>query len=227
MARVSDSIIQRVVETRRPIVVADALHDAEWSGSSSVVNLKLCSVMCAPLDAEGRGLRGHLPRQRQRGVAVRRPRPRAAHRLHRAGLAPRPERDAARLPPARERRPEGGGPVEAVRRPHRRRRVDARGLPAHREGGRHGHLRPGLGRDRHRQGGGGAGDPPPLAARAGPVRGGELRGDPRVAPRVGALRAREGRVHRRDRHADRPVPGGPRRARSSSTRSARCRPRCR
>jgi transcriptional regulator with GAF, ATPase, and Fis domain len=53
MARVSDSIIQRVVETRRPIVVADALHDAEWSGSSSVINLKLCSVMCAPLMQKG------------------------------------------------------------------------------------------------------------------------------------------------------------------------------
>ncbi len=53
MGRVSDSIIQRVVETRRPLVVADALHDAEWSGSSSVVNLKLCSVMCAPLMQKG------------------------------------------------------------------------------------------------------------------------------------------------------------------------------
>jgi transcriptional regulator with GAF, ATPase, and Fis domain len=51
--RVSDSIIRRVVESRRPLVVADALHDAEWSGSSSVVNLKLCSVMCAPLMQKG------------------------------------------------------------------------------------------------------------------------------------------------------------------------------
>jgi transcriptional regulator with GAF, ATPase, and Fis domain len=51
--RVSDSIIQRVVETRRPLVVADALHDAEWSGSSSVVNLRLCSVLCAPLLQKG------------------------------------------------------------------------------------------------------------------------------------------------------------------------------
>jgi transcriptional regulator with GAF, ATPase, and Fis domain len=51
--RVSDSIIQRVVDTRRPVIVADALHDAEWSGSSSVVNLKLCSVMCAPLMQRG------------------------------------------------------------------------------------------------------------------------------------------------------------------------------
>ncbi len=53
LERVSDSIIQRVVETRRPLVVADALHDAAWSGSSSVVNLKLCSVMCAPLMQKG------------------------------------------------------------------------------------------------------------------------------------------------------------------------------
>jgi len=53
VARVSDSIIRRVVETRRPIVVADALNDEQWSGSSSVVNLKLCSVMCAPLMQKG------------------------------------------------------------------------------------------------------------------------------------------------------------------------------
>ncbi len=52
-ARVSDSIIQKVVRTRRPVIVADALHDREWSGSSSVVNLKLCSVMCAPLLERG------------------------------------------------------------------------------------------------------------------------------------------------------------------------------
>ena len=51
--RVSDSIIRRVVESGRPLVVADALHDAEWSGSSSVVNLKLCSVLCAPLMQKG------------------------------------------------------------------------------------------------------------------------------------------------------------------------------
>jgi transcriptional regulator with GAF, ATPase, and Fis domain len=51
--RVSDSIIRRVVESRRPLVVADALHDSEWSGSASVVNLKLCSVMCAPLMQKG------------------------------------------------------------------------------------------------------------------------------------------------------------------------------
>ncbi len=53
VSRVSDSIVQRVVQTGRPLMVADALHDQEWSSSSSVVNLKLCSVMCAPLMARG------------------------------------------------------------------------------------------------------------------------------------------------------------------------------
>ncbi|HET8724203.1 MAG TPA: sigma 54-interacting transcriptional regulator [Anaeromyxobacteraceae bacterium] len=53
VARVSDSIVQRVLQSRKPLVVADALHDAEWSGSASVVNLRLQSVMCAPLTARG------------------------------------------------------------------------------------------------------------------------------------------------------------------------------
>ena len=53
VSRVSDSIVQRVLTTRRPLVVADALHDAEWSSSASVVDLRLQSVMCAPLVARG------------------------------------------------------------------------------------------------------------------------------------------------------------------------------
>ncbi|HET9598996.1 MAG TPA: sigma 54-interacting transcriptional regulator, partial [Anaeromyxobacteraceae bacterium] len=53
VSRVSDSIVQRVATTGKAVVVADALHDGEWSSSSSVVNLKLCSVMCAPLMREG------------------------------------------------------------------------------------------------------------------------------------------------------------------------------
>ncbi len=53
VGRVSDTIVRRVVETGKALVVADALHDAEWSGSTSVVNLRLCSVMCAPLKQKG------------------------------------------------------------------------------------------------------------------------------------------------------------------------------
>ena len=49
----SDSIIAQVIESRRPLIVSDALHDAQFSSSESVMNLKLCSVMCAPLIAQG------------------------------------------------------------------------------------------------------------------------------------------------------------------------------
>ena len=53
IARVSDSIVKRVVESKRPLIVADALNDENFKASESVVNLKLCSVMCAPLMDKG------------------------------------------------------------------------------------------------------------------------------------------------------------------------------
>ncbi len=49
------------------------------------------------------------------------------------------------------------------------------------------------------------------ARRQGPVRRGQLRRDPRVDPRGRAVRLREGRVHRRDHRARRPVRGRERR----------------
>jgi len=49
----SDSIIQRVIDSKKPIIVSDALHDTQFKTSESVMNLKLCSVMCAPLMAQG------------------------------------------------------------------------------------------------------------------------------------------------------------------------------
>ncbi|HEV8323123.1 MAG TPA: sigma 54-interacting transcriptional regulator [Myxococcota bacterium] len=51
--QLSDSIIKRVIQERTPLIVSDALHDAQWSSSQSVINLKLCSVMCVPLLARG------------------------------------------------------------------------------------------------------------------------------------------------------------------------------
>ena len=62
---------------------------------------------------------------------------------------------------------------------------------------------------------------------AGPVRRGQLRRDPRGAARVGAVRPREGRVHRRDRATSAACSRRPTAARCSSTRSASCRWRCR
>jgi transcriptional regulator with GAF, ATPase, and Fis domain len=47
--QLSDSILQRVIETRKPLIVSDALHDTMFGSSESVMNLQLASVMCAPL----------------------------------------------------------------------------------------------------------------------------------------------------------------------------------
>ena len=49
----SDSIIARVIESKRPLIVQDATHDMMFKGAASVMNLRLCSVMCAPLIAGG------------------------------------------------------------------------------------------------------------------------------------------------------------------------------
>ena len=51
--RLSDSIVNKVLQTREPLIVSDALHDAQFNASESVVNLKLCSVMCVPLIRKG------------------------------------------------------------------------------------------------------------------------------------------------------------------------------
>jgi transcriptional regulator with GAF, ATPase, and Fis domain len=50
---VSDSIVAKVLKNKQPLIVHDALHDLEFSQSESVINLKLCSVMCAPLLEKG------------------------------------------------------------------------------------------------------------------------------------------------------------------------------
>ena len=52
-ADLSDSIIGRVLATRGAVIVSDALNDESFRHAQSVVNLKLASVMCAPLIARG------------------------------------------------------------------------------------------------------------------------------------------------------------------------------
>ncbi len=51
--RVSDSIVQKVVQSQKPLIVSDALDDPEFRASESVVNFKLLSVMCVPLKHKG------------------------------------------------------------------------------------------------------------------------------------------------------------------------------
>ncbi|MBN1960173.1 MAG: sigma 54-interacting transcriptional regulator [Deltaproteobacteria bacterium] len=53
LAELSDSIINKVVREQQPIIVADALNDLEFKASASVINLRLCSVMCMPLTEAG------------------------------------------------------------------------------------------------------------------------------------------------------------------------------
>jgi transcriptional regulator with GAF, ATPase, and Fis domain len=53
VSQLSDSILARVVKTRKPLIISDALTDAEFKNSLSVVNLKLTSVMCVPLLERG------------------------------------------------------------------------------------------------------------------------------------------------------------------------------
>lgn len=45
----SDSIIARVVQTRAPEVVSDALNHREFQAAQSVMDFKICSVLCVPL----------------------------------------------------------------------------------------------------------------------------------------------------------------------------------
>ena len=55
----SDSIVDKVLRTAQPVIVSDALGDAEWSHAESVLHLRLSSVMCVPL-REGGNLLGAL-----------------------------------------------------------------------------------------------------------------------------------------------------------------------
>jgi transcriptional regulator with GAF, ATPase, and Fis domain len=50
---ISDSIVRKVLETGRAVIVSDALSDAQFKSSESVLALQLSSVMCAPFASQG------------------------------------------------------------------------------------------------------------------------------------------------------------------------------
>jgi transcriptional regulator with GAF, ATPase, and Fis domain len=54
VTQLSDSIIAKVVRSRKPVIVSDALRDDEFSSSKSVMQLKVNSVICVPLLDRGR-----------------------------------------------------------------------------------------------------------------------------------------------------------------------------
>jgi transcriptional regulator with GAF, ATPase, and Fis domain len=49
LSRVSDSIIDNVVNSRKPLIVSDAVHDSRFGKAKSVVDLRLSSVVCLPM----------------------------------------------------------------------------------------------------------------------------------------------------------------------------------
>ena len=52
----SESIVQKTLEEGQPQLVTDAMSNHEFSGCTSVINLKLASVMCLPLKIGGETL---------------------------------------------------------------------------------------------------------------------------------------------------------------------------
>jgi transcriptional regulator with PAS, ATPase and Fis domain len=54
VAELSDSIVAKVVASKAPLIVSDAMNDDTFSTAESVINLRLSSVMCVPLLDRGR-----------------------------------------------------------------------------------------------------------------------------------------------------------------------------
>jgi len=53
VSHLSDSILAKVIASKKPLIVSDALSDEQFRNSLSVVNLRLTSVMCVPLLERG------------------------------------------------------------------------------------------------------------------------------------------------------------------------------
>jgi transcriptional regulator with GAF, ATPase, and Fis domain len=54
VSQLSDSIIAKVVRSRKPVIVSDAMNDDEFAAAKSVMHLKVSSVICVPLLDRGR-----------------------------------------------------------------------------------------------------------------------------------------------------------------------------
>ena len=52
-AKLSDSIVAKVLRTEQPVIVSDACKDSEFQNAQSVMYLRLSSVMCVPLRERG------------------------------------------------------------------------------------------------------------------------------------------------------------------------------
>lgn len=55
-SEISRTILSKVIERRKPVIIADAMTDPNVSAAESVISLRLRSVMCVPLIARGEAL---------------------------------------------------------------------------------------------------------------------------------------------------------------------------
>lgn len=49
LSRISDTIVDKVVNEKEPVIISDAMADARFGNAQSVVDLKVSSVMCVPM----------------------------------------------------------------------------------------------------------------------------------------------------------------------------------
>jgi transcriptional regulator with GAF, ATPase, and Fis domain len=54
ISQLSDSIIAKVIKSRRAVIVSDAMNDGEFAAAKSVLQLRVSSVICVPLLDRGR-----------------------------------------------------------------------------------------------------------------------------------------------------------------------------
>jgi serine/threonine-protein kinase PknK len=234
----SRSIADRVLETGEPVLTDSASEDDELEHSKSIASLKLLSVLCVPLRGRDKTLlgviyvdnrfrRGNFAQEHleilvlfadQAAVAIENA------RLH--GDLLRAQGELATLNEQLLERVDGQQrEIESVRSElaeanrELRTKYDYGGIV-----GRSAAMQrvfklldrvtdtdvpgPHPGGERHRQGARRASDPLQRTARREAVLLRELRRDQRGASRVGALRARAGRVHRSDRESPGPLRGG-------------------
>ena len=172
----------------------------------------------APLDGDARRAPAAAVGNPGVGDAARPARDRTARERDGDRAAQRPARSGQRLPEGRDQEP------PRLRRHRRRKRVAASRAGAAVAGGADQLERVAARTDGHRQGAVRARAARAQPASRPPAGAGQLRGVAAVARRKRAVRAREGRLHRRGRRCGRGGSSSPTAGRFSSTRSAICRP---